>query len=102
MHNLLTLEAEKKQGEEFSQMTKSSQSQCWWEAPIHEFELHELLTLRDAMEELKKNVTRQANKILIEHKNSSPFLTGNCIGHVLDYESKTVPSTIPYVNKFGY
>lgn len=106
-HILDLLESEKKKGEELSQMRKASLSQCWWEAPIHELELPELLMLGDAMEDLKKNVIRQANKILIEHKNSSPFLAANCIRHVSDYGSKTnefnvVPFTIPHVNNFGY
>ncbi|KAL5772380.1 hypothetical protein ACOSQ2_012304 [Xanthoceras sorbifolium] len=30
------LEAEKKRGEELTQMRKASQRQCWWEAPIDE------------------------------------------------------------------
>ncbi|KAJ9185604.1 hypothetical protein P3X46_005216 [Hevea brasiliensis] len=106
-HILNQLEQERKQAEEFKQITKSSQSHCWWEAPVHDLGLHELETLRDALEELKKSVTKQANKILVEPKNSSPFLAANGIGHVSDYESKVnevnfASSATSYVKNFGY
>ncbi|KAL9415377.1 hypothetical protein AB3S75_043631 [Citrus x aurantiifolia] len=64
------LEVEKKHGEVMSEIRRASRSQCWWEAPINELGLHELEQLKTAMEELKKNVEQQANKILIDSKNN--------------------------------
>ncbi|XP_038693000.1 agamous-like MADS-box protein AGL62 [Tripterygium wilfordii] len=77
------LEVERKRGEELDKIRKVSQSQCWWEAPIEKLGLQELEQLKSAMEELKKNVTRQVNKILVDSTHQSPFL-----GHVGAYETK--------------
>ncbi|KAA8545734.1 hypothetical protein F0562_020815 [Nyssa sinensis] len=71
------LEAEKKRGETLDHMRKASRNQCWWEAPIDELGLHELEQLKDSMEELKKNVNNQANKVLAEAANPLPFFTVN-------------------------
>ncbi|ESR55552.1 hypothetical protein CICLE_v10023796mg, partial [Citrus x clementina] len=61
-------------GEVLNEIRKASRSQCWWEAPINELGLHELEKLKTAMEDVKKNVEQQANKILINSKNNpSPF-----------------------------
>nr|XP_043634950.1 agamous-like MADS-box protein AGL62 [Erigeron canadensis] len=76
IHN--ELEAEKKRTETLDEMRKASRSQFWWEAPIEELNLHELEQLKDSMEELKKNVTIQANKLYAENSNSmSLFGTNN-------------------------
>ncbi|XP_019189899.1 PREDICTED: agamous-like MADS-box protein AGL61 [Ipomoea nil] len=56
-------EIERKRGEALDEMRKESRRQHWWEAPVFELGLPELQQLRDAMEELKKNVTAQAEKI---------------------------------------
>nr|GME04954.1 agamous-like MADS-box protein AGL62 [Ipomoea batatas] len=45
---------------QLSQMMAESH---WWEAPVCELGLPELRQVRDAMEELKKNVTAQAEKM---------------------------------------
>ncbi|GMY38808.1 agamous-like MADS-box protein AGL61 [Fagus crenata] len=100
------LEGEKKYGEGLDQMKRANQKQCWWEAPINELELHELEQLRVSMEELKKNVAKQANKIFFESTtNSSPYLVMNAgIGHVDFLESRpaVTASTIPNVYDVGY
>lgn len=99
------LEAEKRHSETLNQMRKSSRSQCWWEAPVEELGLQELEQLRDALEELKKRLTKQTNKILIESSNSLPFLPVNGTGQIGNFEIKPeicVASTLPHVNNFGY
>ncbi|CAA0806760.1 Agamous-like MADS-box protein AGL62 [Striga hermonthica] len=53
------LEAERKRGEELDGMRKTGQSHYWWEGPIDKLGLDELEQLRDAMEELKRNVAGQ-------------------------------------------
>ncbi|EEF40284.1 mads box protein, putative [Ricinus communis] len=99
-HTLNQMEDEKKKGELLDQIRKSSQNMCWWEAPIDELGMHELEQLRFALEELKKNVTKQISKILINSGSSLPFSSGNVIGHISDYESKpNVAPCIPCVNK---
>lgn len=70
-------EIERKRGEALDQMRKASRSQCWWEAPVSELGLPELEQLRDAMEELKKNVAAQADNIMAEAVNTSTFLAMN-------------------------
>ncbi|XP_050210088.1 agamous-like MADS-box protein AGL61 [Mercurialis annua] len=87
-HILNQLEDEKKKGELLDQIKKTSQSMCWWESPIDKLGSQELEELRYALEELKKNVAKQVNKLLFD---SSQFFGGNNgIGsHVLDYENKT-------------
>ncbi|PHT65086.1 Agamous-like MADS-box protein AGL62 [Capsicum annuum] len=69
------VEIEKKRGESLDQMRKTSQSQCWWEAPISQLDLQELEQLKDSMEALKKYETNQASKFMVnEIANSSTFL----------------------------
>ncbi|KAJ0010209.1 hypothetical protein Pint_33607 [Pistacia integerrima] len=68
------LEAEKKRGEELIQMRKASQAQCWWENPIEELSLPQLEQLKAALEELKKNVAKQAEKIMIQNSGPPQFL----------------------------
>ncbi|KDP37622.1 hypothetical protein JCGZ_06965 [Jatropha curcas] len=101
------LEKEKNKGEALNQIRKSSQNQCWWESPIDELGLQELQYLRNALEELKKNVSKQVNKILLNSANSLPFLESNGIGCVKDFDTKpsvelNSVSSIGYVNNFGY
>ncbi|XP_031284271.1 agamous-like MADS-box protein AGL62 [Pistacia vera] len=68
------LEAEKKRGEELIQMRKASQAQCWWENLIEELSLPQLEQLKAALEELKKNVAKQAEKIMIQNSGPPQFL----------------------------
>ncbi|ESR35971.1 hypothetical protein CICLE_v10030142mg [Citrus x clementina] len=71
------LEIEKKRGEELNQMRKASQAQCWWEAPIEELNLPQLEQLKMSLEELKKNVGKQAEKMLIQSSNPPQFFAGS-------------------------
>ncbi|KAL7206293.1 hypothetical protein ACSBR2_019075 [Camellia fascicularis] len=80
-----TLEAEKKKGEELNKMRKDSRDKCWWEAPVSELGLQQLQQLKVAMEDLKKNVVRQGEKIQMEESNPSRlFAAGSSSmgGHV--------------------
>lgn len=100
------LEAEKKNGEVLDQMRKVNRSQCCWEAPIEELELHELEQLRGALEELKKTVAKQVNNILIQSTSSLPFLAVNgTVGEVGNLGTKLEidnASAALHFNNFGY
>lgn len=65
------LEIEKKQGEEIEHMRKARQRQFWWESPIDELGLNELVQLKGSIEELKKNIGKFANKCMMEQSNAS-------------------------------
>ncbi|THG10413.1 hypothetical protein TEA_025184 [Camellia sinensis var. sinensis] len=80
-----TLEAEKKKGEELNKMRKDSRDKCWWEAPVSELGLQQLEQLKVAMEDLKKNVVKQGEKIQMEESNPSRFFAAGSSsmgGHV--------------------
>ncbi|KAL3515393.1 hypothetical protein ACH5RR_022295 [Cinchona calisaya] len=69
------LEAERKRGEELAKHRKASQGKCWWEAPVSELGLQELEQLKVAVENLKKNVVKQAEKLMaVEASNTAAFL----------------------------
>ncbi|KAL7212795.1 hypothetical protein ACSBR2_015472 [Camellia fascicularis] len=79
------LEAEKKRGKELNKMRKASRDRCWWEAPVSELGLQQLEQLKVAMEDLKKNVAKQSEKIQMEESNPWRFFeTGSSSvgGHV--------------------
>ncbi|KAL6539145.1 hypothetical protein OROGR_011794 [Orobanche gracilis] len=79
---LNALEVERKRGENLDSVRKTDQSHYWWEAPVNKLGLDELEQLKDAMEELKKNVTQQATKMM----NPYPiFMPNGVLDH---YESK--------------
>ncbi|XP_059446353.1 agamous-like MADS-box protein AGL62 [Corylus avellana] len=67
------LEAEKKHGEELNRMQKANHGQCWWEAPIEELGLPQLEQLKVSLQELQKNVGKQADRLLIQTSNPSTF-----------------------------
>ncbi|KAK0593272.1 hypothetical protein LWI29_033974 [Acer saccharum] len=83
---LKQLEDERKRAEALDEMRKASRKQCWWESPIAELGSCELEQLRMALEELKKKVAEQANKILVQSTNTSPFFKVNA------YENETKPN----------
>ncbi|PHT65076.1 hypothetical protein T459_29501 [Capsicum annuum] len=91
------VEIEKKRGESFDQMRKTSQSQCWWEAPISQLDLQELEQLKDSMEASKKCVTNQASKFMDNQiADSSTFFVDNGNGIFDNYDIKparTMPSS---------
>ncbi|KAL6537565.1 hypothetical protein OROMI_026099 [Orobanche minor] len=70
---LNALEVERKRGKNLDSMRKTDQSQYWWETPVNKLGLDELEQLKDAMEELKKNVSQQATKMM----NPSPIFMPN-------------------------
>lgn len=74
------LEAEKKRGEELNRMRKTSRAQCWWEGPVEEMELTQLEQLKASMEELKKNVSKQVDRVLIQSSNPAPFFGAGSSG----------------------
>ncbi|KAK4438014.1 Agamous-like MADS-box protein [Sesamum alatum] len=78
------VEVERKRGEDLDNMRKTNESHYWWEAPVSKLGLEELEQLRDAMEELKKNVTHHANKLM----NPSSMFVSNGAGIFDQYESK--------------
>ncbi|WOH14927.1 hypothetical protein DCAR_0934457 [Daucus carota subsp. sativus] len=94
------LESERQGGETLDQMRKASQGQFWWESPVEKLALHELEQLRDSMEELKRNVTDQANKILVENVNALPLLGDNALRSFDQFEAK--PAELNVSNNFGY
>ncbi|KAK4378522.1 hypothetical protein RND71_000384 [Anisodus tanguticus] len=101
------LENEKKRGESLDQMRKTSQSQYWWEAPICQLDLHELEQLKASMEDLKKYVTNQASKFMVnETANSSSFFGVNGNGIFDNYDIKParpmVASNNPHNHNFGF
>ncbi|OMO75281.1 Transcription factor, MADS-box [Corchorus capsularis] len=64
------LEVERKRGEELHVMKNAGQSQWWWQSPVEELSLPQLLQLKSAMEELKKNVAKQVDKVIFQSMNS--------------------------------
>ncbi|KAK4739886.1 hypothetical protein R3W88_003583 [Solanum pinnatisectum] len=82
------VEIEKKRGESLDQMRKTSQSQYWWEAPISQLDLQELEQLKDSMEVLKKNVTNQANKFMVNETANLSFFGVNGNGMFDNYDIK--------------
>lgn len=51
-------------------MRKVRQSQFWWESPIDELALHDLVQLKGSIEELKKKMRNFINKCIIEQSNT--------------------------------
>ncbi|XP_076957297.1 agamous-like MADS-box protein AGL61 [Bidens hawaiensis] len=104
------LEEEKKRSETLDEMRKASQRQFWWEAPIVDMNLHELEQLKDSMEELKKTISIQANRLFAENSNSMPFLGANndIRGDIDQYEMKPAQiissssSVTSHVHNYGY
>ncbi|XP_075112906.1 agamous-like MADS-box protein AGL62 [Nicotiana tabacum] len=103
---LAEFEVEKKKEESFDQMRKNSQSQYWWEAPISKLGLHELEQLKDSMEVLKKNVTNQASKFMVETANSSSYFGVNGNGIFDNYDIKPARNMVASNNlhnhNFGF
>jgi hypothetical protein len=89
------LEAEKKHGEELNRMHKANQAgrQCWWEAPIEQLGLPQLEQLKVSLQELQKNVGKQADRLLTQTSNPSPFFAaGNSNqGVVAPYNDIKIP-----------
>uniref|UniRef100_A0AAU7LJM1 MADS71 n=1 Tax=Hippophae rhamnoides TaxID=193516 RepID=A0AAU7LJM1_9ROSA len=84
------LEIEKKRSEELNEMRKARQVQCWWENPIEELDMSQLQQLKSALDELKRNVAKQADIFLLQNSNPANFYAGNLnVGH------PTMPNGMP-------
>ncbi|KAK6945928.1 Transcription factor, MADS-box [Dillenia turbinata] len=71
------LEAEKKRGEALEEAMKAGQSERWWEAPIEELSVKQLEQLHASLQELRKNVGKQAERLMIESAMASPYMPVN-------------------------
>ncbi|KAG8368521.1 hypothetical protein BUALT_Bualt15G0054300 [Buddleja alternifolia] len=61
------LESEKRRGEELSRWRKENQGGGrWWEVSIKEMGVKELEHLKETMEDLRKNASREAEKLMVE------------------------------------
>ncbi|KAM7266997.1 hypothetical protein ACFE04_009163 [Oxalis oulophora] len=104
------LEAEKKLNVELTRMRKARQAQCWWEAPIEELNLSQLKQLKCAFEDLKKNVVKQADRLMVESSNPQYFPAGNFNSRIHDYSNYNDnksnvmfnPNSIPLGFNLGY
>lgn len=108
------LAAEKKRGEELELAKNASRRHCWWENPVEELGLNQLQQLKNALEELKKNVGRQANRILVQSANPSASMAMEVNDNSNHYEYKVNEmnqkmmnninggSTFSHVYNFGY
>ncbi|XP_057795773.1 agamous-like MADS-box protein AGL61 [Salvia miltiorrhiza] len=85
-HILNEVEAERKRGESLDSMRKANQSHYWWESPINKLGLEELEQVKEAMEELKKNVNHQAAKLV--NASATSLFMANRAGVFDHYETK--------------
>ncbi|XP_016446115.1 agamous-like MADS-box protein AGL62 [Nicotiana tabacum] len=76
MEILNQLEFEKKHEVELAKINKAKIGKNWWERPVNELGHAELEQLKLGMEELKKSVTKQMQKIFIESSNTPAFFLG--------------------------
>ncbi|OWM79127.1 agamous-like MADS-box protein AGL62 [Punica granatum] len=70
---LAQLEVEKKRSEELKQMMRVTQVQSRCKGTIDDLSPSELEQLKASLEELKKNVSRQAERVLAQAANPPPF-----------------------------
>ncbi|XP_030941719.1 agamous-like MADS-box protein AGL62 [Quercus lobata] len=106
------LEAEKKRGEALNRMRKAGQAEHWWEAPIEGLGLQQLEQLKGSLEELKKNVAKQADRLLIQNSNPPQFFGAGNSDHVvipfdttIPYDTKNVGfsgNAMPHTYNHGY
>ncbi|KAM7269648.1 hypothetical protein ACFE04_025145 [Oxalis oulophora] len=66
------LDAERKIGVELTRMRKDREAQIWWKGPIEQLNFSQLKQLKAVVEELKKNVIRQVDGVIIESANPPP------------------------------
>ncbi|CAH9125730.1 unnamed protein product, partial [Cuscuta epithymum] len=75
---LAEVEEERKRGETLDGVRKSrTEREFWWERPIEELGLGELDQLRNCMDELRKNVAVQMEKIVDAVNATSTLFAGN-------------------------
>ncbi|KAI4367541.1 hypothetical protein MLD38_023270 [Melastoma candidum] len=97
---LQQLEATRRVSHEVRRLLQANQSQNWWEKPINELtDLPQLDHLRVALLEIRKDVTRQAEKIMIDMARAIPQQQRSSYGacssarRVYLYNDKTVATT---------
>ncbi|KAJ1424105.1 hypothetical protein SESBI_11938 [Sesbania bispinosa] len=103
------LEVEKKQGEELDHVRRARQRQFWWESPVDELGLNELLKLKASIEDLKRNLGKLASKFMMEQStiSSTNVIGANGTGRFDTFENKSgggvginISSTVP--NSYNY
>ncbi|KAK6235569.1 hypothetical protein SCA6_010906 [Theobroma cacao] len=97
------LEVQKRKGEALEEIREAGRRQCWWQARTDVLGLNELKQLRIALEELNRNVKKQANKVLVESTNCWQFLTANGIGGGVNNEANEMKaaSSVTQVYNLG-
>ncbi|XP_021910936.1 agamous-like MADS-box protein AGL62 [Carica papaya] len=75
------LEIEKNRSEELNQMKRVNENQCWWMAPKEDMSLAQLQQVKASFDELKKNVAKHVEKIVIHSSNNHPHLPLPCPHH---------------------
>ncbi|KAE8691684.1 putative Mads box protein [Hibiscus syriacus] len=72
-------EVAKRNGEALDEVREAGRRQWWWQAPVDELGLSELQQLRNALQELKRNVWRQVDLLpaAVESSNWWPFSAPN-------------------------
>ncbi|KAK7388161.1 hypothetical protein VNO78_22969 [Psophocarpus tetragonolobus] len=84
------LEIEKKQGEDLDHLREARQRQFWWENPVDDLGLHELLQLKGSILDLKNHIEKYATKFTLDHSNtisSSVFGLNNGLAPLRRYET---------------
>ncbi|XP_061355629.1 agamous-like MADS-box protein AGL62 [Gastrolobium bilobum] len=72
------LDTERKRCEEVNRMRKATQAQFWWAFPIEDMNRAQLDQFKVALEELKKHITRHADRLIIQSAtNPTQFFVGN-------------------------
>ncbi|KAI4298284.1 hypothetical protein L6164_031861 [Bauhinia variegata] len=94
------LETERKRGEELDQVRRVRQRECWWESPIEELGLNELQQLKFSMEELKNNVAKQANKVLMDQTGMSSYY--DAFDRKPEIKTPTLPNAYNINFRYGY
>ncbi|KAM1986972.1 hypothetical protein ACFX15_034295 [Malus domestica] len=93
------LEAEKKRRDQLNQMTRVSQAQCWWEAPMDEMQMPQLDQLKSSLVDLKMNMTKQADRVLIQNtlNPNSQFFVGSS-----SQQPVMRPHNLPHPNAWNH
>ncbi|KAF7811106.1 inositol-tetrakisphosphate 1-kinase 3-like isoform X1 [Senna tora] len=73
MDAMAQLEAEKKRGDELNGRQKEMEALFWWAKPHESMSRDQLVTLKARLEDLKKNITREADRLLIHSAANAQF-----------------------------
>ncbi|XP_030472552.1 agamous-like MADS-box protein AGL62 [Syzygium oleosum] len=102
------LEMEKKRGEELKKSLRANQEKHWWEKPIDELSVPQLEQLRVSLFELRKNVGKETEQMVIQATNGQPFFgASSSHGPAIPFQAQNgisapvmPPNPLPY--NFGY